>query len=258
MGPEFGEVLNWDSSFFGFRVARLSGDTLAREQIQSIDAWCRQAQVDCLCFLSRADDPITTGLAEDNGFRLVDIRLTFEYKPPAGATFEIPKAGYQIRSARPGDVEPLQDIAGQSHHDTRFYFDTRFPRPLCDQLYKTWIKRSCEDYADLVLVAELEGIPVGYISCHLDQADPGLNPTSSSLIGRIGIVGVSAQAQGRGIGQGLVLSAADWFLKQGAQKVTVVTQGRNSNAQRLYQRCGFLTQKVQLWYHKWYHEPDSL
>ena len=32
----------------------------------------------------------------------------------------------------------------------------------------------------------------------------------------------------------------------------VVTQGRNIAGQRLYQRCGFLTRSVELWYHKWY------
>ena len=39
---------------------------------------------------------------------------------------------------------------------------------------------------------------------------------------------------------------------QGAQAVTVVTQGRNRAAQRLYQQCGFLSRDLQLWYHKWY------
>jgi hypothetical protein len=34
--------------------------------------------------------------------------------------------------------------------------------------------------------------------------------------------------------------------------VNVVTQGRNSKAQRLYERCGFLTRSVQLWYHRWF------
>jgi GNAT superfamily N-acetyltransferase len=91
-------------------------------------------------------------------------------------------------------------------------------------------------------VAELDGVPVGYISCHLNE----------SRACRIGLVGVSAQARGQDVGKTLVFSALDWFLTQGAQEVLVVTQGRNYAAQRLYQCCGFLTQTVQLWYHKWY------
>ena len=46
-------------------------------------------------------------------------------------------------------------------------------------------------------------------------------------------------------------SALDWFATQGVEKVTVVTQGRNGAAQRLYQRCGFVTGSIHLWYHKW-------
>ena len=44
----------------------------------------------------------------------------------------------------------------------------------------------------------------------------------------------------------------DWFRTQGAHEVTVVTQGNNRAAQRLYQQCGFLSRDLQLWYHKWY------
>jgi ribosomal protein S18 acetylase RimI-like enzyme len=32
---------------------------------------------------------------------------------------------------------------------------------------------------------------------------------------------------------------------------TVVTQGRNIASQRLYQKHGFVTQSIQLWYHRW-------
>ena len=239
------EILEWDTAFFGFRVARVRGDVLTQERVRQIDAWCRQARVRCLYFLSRADDANTTRLAEDSDFRLVDVRVTFGYRAPGamqGAKSQANGAAV-VRHARPEDIYPLKSIAKESYYDTRFYFDTNFPRHLCELLYETWIKRSCEGYADAVLVAELEGAPIGYISCHLDKGP---------CVDRIGLVGVSSQVRNQGIGQMLILSALEWFLTQGAREVLVVTQGRNCAAQRLYQRCGFLTQTLQLWYHKWY------
>ena len=41
-----------------------------------------------------------------------------------------------------------------SHRDSRFYYDPGFPNQRCDELYETWIDRSCHGYADTVLVAE--------------------------------------------------------------------------------------------------------
>jgi dTDP-4-amino-4,6-dideoxy-D-galactose acyltransferase len=242
------EILEWDTDFFGFRVARVHGDTLTQARVQQIDAWCRQTGVRCLYFLGRPDDVNTSRLAQDNDFQMVDIRMTFEHKNLDAAQAIKPHA-VVVRPAHLGDVPPLKDIVRDSYHDTRFYFDDNFPRQLCASLYETWIQVSCEGYADVVLAAELDGKVAGYISCHLDEA---------SRSGNIGLIGVANQAQGRGLGQTLVLSALEWFLAQGMQKVLVVTQGRNLAAQRLYQRCGFLTQSVQLWYHKWYTEITTL
>jgi dTDP-4-amino-4,6-dideoxy-D-galactose acyltransferase len=240
------EILEWDTAFFGFRVARVRGDVLTQERVRQIDAWCQQTGVCCLYFLSRADDINTTRLAEDNGFRFVDIRMTLGYgisDAIRGVKSQTASCAAAVRHARPEDICSLQSIARESYHDTRFYFDANFAKHLCESLYETWIKLSCEGYADEVLVAELDGVPIGYISCHLDE---------ESRTGRIGLVGVSGQARGRGVGQMLVFSASEWFSAQGAQEVLVVTQGRNCAAQRLYQRCNFLIQTVQLWYHKWF------
>jgi ribosomal protein S18 acetylase RimI-like enzyme len=148
-----------------------------------------------------------------------------------------------VRRARQEDTHSLEHIARSNYRDTRFYFDINFPRDLSDLLYETWIKLSCEGYADEVLVAELDSVPIGYVSCHLD---------TDSRTGRVGLLGVSNRARGRGIGRALVFSALEWFSAQGMQEINVVTQGRNYAAQRLYQRCGFLTQNVQFWYHKWF------
>jgi dTDP-4-amino-4,6-dideoxy-D-galactose acyltransferase len=244
------EILEWDTAFFGFRVARVRGDVLTQARVRQIDAWSRQANVCCLYFLSRADDACTTRLAEDNSFRLVDIRMTLAHRAPGaiGGIKGRVDCATIVRHVRPEDVCSLQSMAREMYHDTRFYFDANFPMHLCDLLYETWMKLSCEGYADAVLVAELGGIPVGYISCHLDE---------ESRTGRIGLVGVSSQARGRGVGQTLVSSALEWLSAQDVQEVLVVTQGRNIAAQCLYQRCGFLTQTVQLWYHKWYTPSES-
>ncbi len=239
------ERLEWDSQFFGFDIARVRGDTLTAELADRIDAWCHPAGVRCLYFLSRADDPITTQAAEAHAFQLVDIRMVFERQLPNGglASNNLPNGSIMVRLARPDDLPALQCIARRGYMDTRFHFDTRFPRRLSDALYETWIRRSCEGYAQAVLVAEAAGEPTGYISCHLD---------GPPITGRIGLVGVSHQAQSQGIGQRLVYRALEWFQSQQAGSVVVATQARNIAAQRLYQRCGFLTQSAQLWYHKWY------
>lgn len=243
--PEPCLLLDWDTSFWGFPVAQVRGDTLTRERVSHINAWCRNQSITCLYFLSRADDADTTRAAEENNFHLADIRMTFEYE-----FTRLLEAGRHdangtvaVRDCVREDIGALQDIASQIYQNTRFYYDRNFPRERCRELYETWIKRSYEGYADTVLVAELSGKSVGYISCHL-QGNP--------LVGKIGLVGVSGEVQGRGIGRTLTLQALQWFRIQGASVVTVVTQGSNLAAQQLYQRCGFVSQAVGLWYHKWY------
>jgi ribosomal protein S18 acetylase RimI-like enzyme len=239
------ELLKWDTELFGFRIGRVCGDVLTQEQVQQIDAWCRRTRVRCLYFLSCVNDPNTIRLAEDNDFRLVDIRVTFRRGVAGISSNPISRMDCAaiVRRARPEDTRSLKRIARSNYRDTRFHFDINFPRGLSDLLYETWIERSCEGYADEVLVAELDSMPVGYISCHLD---------ADSRSGRVGLLGVSNRARGLGIGRALVLSASEWFSARGIQEINLVTQGRNYAAQRLYQRCGFLTQSVQFWYHKWF------
>lgn len=139
------------------------------------------------------------------------------------------------------------NITQNSYQDTRFYFDTNFPRTQVDLFYKTWVQRSCNDFADIVLVAEFNGEPIGNIPCHLDD---------DHRSGRIGLVGVYKRQIGQGIGRALIFYALKWFLENNVESVTVVTQGRNIPTQRHYQRCGFVTQSVKLWYHRWFFQYE--
>lgn len=237
------KVLEWDTDFFGIRVAKVFASSLNPELVRRIDNWCHRNQVKCLYFLACADDALTSRTAEDNGFRLVDVKITLKYENHASIadTDRYDRTDCYVRQACPADIPLLQEMTRNGYHHSRFYFDENFPRALCDSFYETWIKVSCEGYASTVLVAENNKLPVGFISCHLD-----------STSGSIGLVGVNKTFRGRGIGKILLDSALHWFLSRGVQDITVSTQGRNIVAQRFYQRFGFLTSTLELWYHKWY------
>ncbi len=234
------EFLEWDSQFFEQRIARVRPSRLAEGNLSQINSWCYQNQIACLYFLADSADATTHRLASENGFHLVDIRLTLDR--PATLNHQSKESSGVMRTALERDIPALRAIARASHHDSRFYWDGHFPRSACDALYEVWIERSCRGWADTVLVAEDGGAPVGYLSCHL----------ASPEAGKIGLMGVAAQAQGKGLGPDLVHAALRWFHGRGVETVSVVTQGRNVRAQRLYQRCGFLTRSVELWFHKWF------
>jgi dTDP-4-amino-4,6-dideoxy-D-galactose acyltransferase len=224
------ELLEWDSEFFGRRIARVQG-TLQ----DSVFEWCAAHHIDCLYYLA-ANDPLTIAAAENLRFSLVDIRVTYE-RPLAGP----PASPPDIREVRPSDVEQLKRIAARSFTDSRFYADPHFARAQCDALYATWIERDCQEDRGQVLVAQHDGAPAGFVTC---QCDAGT--------GSIGLIAVDAAAQGKGIGRRLVTAALHHFVARGMACSTVVTQARNLASQRLYQNCGYRLRSSALWYHRWF------
>lgn len=239
---EFCKYLEWDSQFFGLRIARVTVNILTQQNIECIMTWCNAHSIDCLYFLSTSNDPVTVKLAETNEFHLVDVRITLEKQldniPVSGKKFL--ESGFHLSNS--ADIPYLQEIARVNYGDSRFYYDPNFPTDLCDTLYETWIEKSCHGFADAVIVAEFKGQPSGYVSCHL------LTHTQ----GKIDLVGLREDVRGKGLGTKMIATSLQWFAGQGVTHVIVVTQGRNIKAQRLYQKCGFLTQTVQLWYHRWF------
>jgi ribosomal protein S18 acetylase RimI-like enzyme len=272
------------------------GGRLTRETLAAIERWVAREGIECLYFLADPGDPKTAPLAEESGFRLVDLRVTLERRlggrggpasgagraetatgryaataekaaaagavssagPPAAAApaggADAAAAGepetttgppVRVRPATGTDLRRLRRIAAVSHRDSRFYHDRHFDRRRCDALYAGWIETSCADPAGVVLVAAVAdpaGPPVGYVTGTIGEDGEG----------RIGLFAVTPDARGRGVGGALVAAVLDWFAGRGADPVSVVTQGRNVRAQRLYQRFGMRTRSVELWFHRWW------
>ncbi|MEO8397980.1 MAG: GNAT family N-acetyltransferase [Chloroflexota bacterium] len=227
--------LPWDSDFFGRRIARVTVNQLNDQQADEVLAWCAAEQIECLYFLAEANDAETVRTAEKYGFAFVDIRYTVERR----AAFPEMPAG--IRLSRPEDIPTLKAIARTKHRDSRFYYDGHFTQEECDRLYETWVERSAEGFSDAVIVAEREQQPVGYMTCHVQGE-----------VGHLDLLGVDDQWLGQGIGKDLVIGSVAWLGTRGVAYVELATQGRNIRAQRIFQRFGFISQGIQLWYHRWF------
>jgi dTDP-4-amino-4,6-dideoxy-D-galactose acyltransferase len=231
------EFLSWDSEFFGKRIARVLGENLTASEADRVVAWGKEHALDCIYFLSNLA-PEGMLAAQERGFHAVDIRVQLETL--LGSAAEHGAADARVRPSSPEDLADLREIAGRSHTDSRFYQDGGFSRGKCDELYRVWIENSCRGSADRVFVAEDQGRPVGYVTCEV-----------AGERGKIGLIAVAPSAQGKGLGSALVGTALSWMRNRGLRAASVVTQGRNFRAQRLYQSHGFVTESMYLWFHLW-------
>jgi dTDP-4-amino-4,6-dideoxy-D-galactose acyltransferase len=234
------KLLEWDSSFFGFPIAQVTDSRLDRERMEEVERWCAEHEIRCAYLLADAADPATTLLAEDHGFRMVDVRITF-----AHSLEHPPKPAQPLKVASGDELESLLPLARTSFGDSRFYADPGFPRERVDELYAEWIRASDDGpMGDVVLVAERDGTLAGGITC-----------VRGDESGEIGLTMVESSARGSGVGSDLVAGALEWLREAGSERVTVQTQARNVGAQRLYERAGFLASRVDIWLHRWFDSP---
>jgi dTDP-4-amino-4,6-dideoxy-D-galactose acyltransferase len=204
------------------------------ELLRHVDEWADENDVSCLYFLAGSADAASAHAAEAGGFRLMDVRVELLRSAE-------PQQVADVRVAQAEDADTLRAIARASHGITRFYADPQFPDERCDDFYDTWIRRSLEGWAQGVLVVEHDGRAAGYVSCHLDDGS-----------GSIGLIAVDEAARGAGLGVTLARAAVGWCAEQGATSMSVVTQGRNVQALRTFERAGFRVHSLELWFHKWY------
>lgn len=239
------DFLDWDSQFFNLNIARANTQSLDANLLNQIESWCIEQSIDCLYFQTNADDNKTIRIAENHGFNLVEVRMTYErtLKGWENQTHPHIPPEIHVRPARPEDVPVLQSFSENAFIHTRYYADEHFPREKCHQLYKLWVKRNCEGYAQLALVAESDGQLQGYLTGFKSSTEP---------TGQFDLTGVRKGVRRGGIGHALLRTGLDWYARQGIEYVWAITQGANIATQVLVQRNGFIARSCQLYYHKWF------
>ena len=233
--------LSWDSQYFGFNVAQISNNRVNNNSIKAILEFCQEEKINLLQFKCDAHHSNSIKIAEKNGFHFVDIRMTFEISINSSRNISMTEE-LEFRKAVLDDLPTLMTISDGIYSSSRYHFDCNFPKEKVDVFYQDWVRKAITgDFDDCLYVITAEKQIIGYCSIRRE----GLKKAY------IGIVGMDKQFLGRGLGQKLIELVLNECQLLGVETVDVVTQGRNYQAQRLYQRCGFIINKLELYYHKW-------
>jgi len=152
------------------------------------------------------------------------------------------RKGLVVRKAVESDIESLIECGRDIYSSSRYYYDMNFDNKKLEDFYSGWIRKGVLGlFDDFCYALYNDDSPIGFCSIKLNKG------YSAS----IGILGVSKNYSGQGMGKYMLNKVIEELYKDGITYIDVVTQGRNYSAQRLYQRCGFITQSTELWYHKW-------
>lgn len=243
--PDVGEEaarwvpLPWDTNHFGISIGRLLPTSVSDDELMNAIRTAEAAGIRCLYWLSDPDAS-QVAMGERAGFKVVDIRVELIASVRAGTPNRNEAAS--IREAGKSDLGQLKSLAARSHRNTRFYTDGSFPIDRTDELYGAWIEKSFQDPTQQVLASGPSGAPSGYIAFGVSTEGNGV----------IGLVAVEETERGTGVGSALVSAAMHRLAGQGIDHVTVVTQGDNSAAHRLYNALGFSERNRFVWLHRWF------
>lgn len=138
----------------------------------------------------------------------------------------------------------LEALAYVSGGCSRFLRDPGLA-PSFRRLYGTWLDK--EFARGQVFVRPDAAAPKGMVTVSVTEAGSG----------KIGLMAVDACCRGKGIGTSLMQDAESWLRQRGVTACEVVTQGENTGACALYEKCGFiLASTTEIW-HVWRSEQKG-
>lgn len=225
--------LDWDSSFFGIPVFRVSLDNGA--QIEKIHQLISNRPSLVYIFLGEDEEPLRPQLASA-GALFLGTRVRF-VKEIVGHGETL---GQGVEDYKGKADDQLRTLALKAGACSRFRKDPRLVSQY-EAFYKLWLENSLlGSMADKTFVHRSAECIDGFATCSINDT-----------CGKLGLIAVDDSARQRGIGGALMSAVENYYSSKGLSQSVVDTQAENESACRFYESLGYVVASRQFTYHWW-------
>ena len=223
------QIAEWDSKFFGFRVARLSGSNLTKKVLDECIKKAKKEKISCIYCLAK---PEYKEILEQAGFFFIDEKVELVQKNIDSSNFD----KIEIEEAKHEDIPKIKKIASKEFRGmTRFYRDTHFDKKKVDMLYKLWVDKLMNDPDSTILIIRKGEDIVAF---------NGISNKNGE--GRIELIAVDSKYKNKGYGEKIINHAQKYFneiyrekLNKKIDEIKVNVYKKDTNLINELQKLGF-------------------
>lgn len=229
------EILDWDSQFFGFKVAKIKSNALIEENQEELLSKMSKKGIKLGYYFS----PVPLPSKMDSEY--FDINLVDKKVPLVKPLAEY-KRNPKVREYTKRDAEDkLIELAQLAGIHTRFNKDPNIPKEKYEELFRVWVEKSVsKEMATDVLVYMEENEIVGFTTIQLQKKGP-----------YVSLLAVQKEHEGKGVSVALMNAIENILVSRRHTHVYGATQMDNRKAMVVYQRYGLRPQSVEYVYHLW-------
>jgi len=226
--------LQWDSEFFGIRIARIDVDYGEKES----DVKRTISENECNYDLIYIFGDGNLELKQDEKCKLVDVKVVYAGELDA----ELGNSSGVEEYMNDYPCKQLYNLSYTSGKYSRYKTDCRFKDGDYERLYGKWIENSVnKSFADKVLCY--------YDGHNVERGMVTIKFTEGKCI--IGLIAVDEECQSQGVGKKLMAAVKKEMFSRNINLLEVATQKDNQIACSFYERCGLKVDKVSNVYHYW-------
>ena len=260
------ERLPWDSKLYSTEMAKISfllatGDYFQslytkRQLVSHLLSECTKQLILHVSTRINKEDLSGIHALENCSFHLMDVLVTYSLDFKTILVENTPL--HAIRRFVVSDLSSLIEISAESFGKNsvatdRFHADPVLNKQKSNELYTNWLINSIKDPTADLMIAEQDGIPIGYCLCNVNEK---INEKLGLRLASVALIAVKASHRNKRVAESLIRASVE-SLRSRVDVLEAGGQISNYSGQRSWTRVGFKINRSKITFH-WSVLPDNI